>query len=305
MEIIVSAYQPGRQSREYHRLSSRERSKVIREVNRRFREETGIKRQLERTGPRDRELRHTWLRIRDTVMDEREKKQIEEDLEFQHEMFLYDLIDVVVSDMESEGWTRGAKLLEIWSSRPPAVAPRYSAAVTDVVTMDWVLGFSRAKEIFDKLVEERIWTNDASRERLAKMVKSKAAGASLGDLSLPATQVDPSWINSRSCTSGLNVDALTAALGAFVLQVAVAGTVTARAGAAATVSIDEVGVYVKDSFDFNGTQFLGFWGHRDTPVSNATFREWRTKFKQGGDFQVFSDIKRIKLKTPDRVTVSV
>lgn len=138
--MIVSTYQPGRQSREYHRLSRRERSKVIREVNRRFREETGIKRQLERAGPRDRELRHTWLRIRDTVMDEREKKQIEEDLEFQHEMFLYDLIDVVVSDMESEGWTQGAKLLEIWSSRPPAIAPRYSAAVTDVVTMDWVFG---------------------------------------------------------------------------------------------------------------------------------------------------------------------
>lgn len=301
----MSMYQPGRQSREYHRLSKRERSKVISEANRQFREETGVKRQLDRSGIGDRELRHTWLRIRDAVMSEREKKQIDEDLEFQHEMFLYDLIDVVVSDMEVEGWTRGAKLLEVWSSRLPSVAPKYSVAVTDVVTMDWILQFSRAKEVFDKLVSERIWTNDASRKRIARLVKSKTAGAKFGDLAMQATQVDPSWINSRPCTSGLNVDALTAALGAFVFQVAIAGTVTARAGAAVTVSIREVGVYVKDSFDFNGSQFLGFWGHRDTPVSNATFRDWRTKFKKGGDFQVFSDIKRIKRIPPDVVTVTV
>lgn len=301
----MSTYQPGRQSQEYHRLSKRERSKIISEVNRRFREQTGVNRQLARTGARDRELRHIWLQIRDTVMDEREQKQIAENLEFQYEMFLYDLIDVVISDMEMEGWTRGAKLLEIWSSRPPAVAPRYSAAVTDVITMDWVLQFPRAKHVFDTLVRERIWTNDASRERIAGLVKSKTTGAPLGNLSLPVTQVDPSWINSRPCTSGLNVDALTAALGAFTFQVAITGTVTARVGAVASVSIQEVGVYVKDSFDFNGPQFLGFWGHRDTPVNNATFRDWRAKFAKGGDFQVFSDVKRIKLAPPDLVAVTV
>jgi hypothetical protein len=303
--MIMSTYQPGWQSQEYHRLSKRQQSKIISEVNRRFREETGVKRQLERTGTRDRELRHTWLRIRDAVMDEREKKQVEEDLEFQYEMFLYDLIDVVISDMKMEGWTQGAKLLEIWASRPPAIEPKYSAAVTNVITMDWVLQFPRAKQVFDTLVRERIWTNDASRGQIAKLVKSQTTGAAFGDLSLPVTQVDSSWINSRSCTSGFNVDGLTAALGAFMFQVAVAGTVTTRVGASVTVSIREVGVYVKDSFDFNGSQFLGFWGHRDTPVNNAAFRDWRTKFSKGGDFEVFSDIKRIKLTTPDLVTVTV
>jgi len=301
----MSTYTPGTQSRDYHRLSKKEKSKVISEVNRRFREGSGVMRQLERTGARDRDLRHTWLRIRDAVMDEREKKEIEEDLAFQYEMFLFDLIDVVVSDMQSEGWTEGATLLETWASRPSAIATNYSAAVTNVITMDWVLQFPRAKEVFDTLVRERIWTNDASKKRLAALVASKASGVSFGDLSLPVTQVDPSWINSRNCTSGLTADALTAALGAFMFQVAVAGTVIARVGATATVSIREVGVYVKDSFDFNGSQFLGFWGHRDTPVGNATFNDWRTKFGKGGDFLVFSDVKRIKLDTPDLVSFTV
>jgi len=72
------------------------------------------------------------------------------------------------------------------------------------------------------------------------------------------------------------------------------------------VTITEVGVYVRDSFDFNDhSQFLGFWGHRDTPVNNATFREWRTKFSKGGDYEVFSDIKRVKLDSPHIVTVTV
>jgi hypothetical protein len=171
--------------------------------------------------------------------------------------------------------------------------------------MDWVLQFQRAKQVFDEIIRDRIWTNDASRQRIAKLIKSKPTGASFGDLSLRVTEVDPSWINSRSCTSGTNVDALTAALGAFLFQVAIAGTVTARVGAVVTVSISEVGVYVKDSFDFNQAQFLGFWGHRDTPVNNATFRDWRAKFAKGGDFLVFSDIKRIKLTSPDLVTVTV
>ena len=76
------------------------------------------------------------------------------------------------------------------------------------------------------------------------------------------------------------------------------------------VSITEVGVYVRDSFDFNGDQFLGYWDDSDNSVSilnplsgervsNESFRQWRTANNRGGDFLVFSDVKRTRLSAPD------
>jgi Family of unknown function (DUF6402) len=69
------------------------------------------------------------------------------------------------------------------------------------------------------------------------------------------------------------------------------------------IVINEIGIYVKDSFDFNGDQFLGVWGYRDDPINNSDFRQWRNDNHLGGDFQVFSDVKRIKLNPPDAVPI--
>ncbi len=40
-----------------------------------------------------------------------------------------------------------------------------------------------------------------------------------------------------------------------------------------------------------------------TSISNASFRDWRAKSGRGGDFLVFSDVKRLKLSTPDQFEV--
>jgi hypothetical protein len=97
----------------------------------------------------------------------------------------------------------------------------------------------------------------------------------------------------------LSFDALTGALGAFELKVAIAGKLLSIGGGEFQVSIEEVGIYVKDSFDFNGSQFLGFWGYRDDPINNDDFRQWRAENHAGGDFRVFSDVKRTRLTPPD------
>lgn len=61
------------------------------------------------------------------------------------------------------------------------------------------------------------------------------------------------------------------------------------------VEIGEVGIYVKDSYDFNGDQFLGFWDAKDnavsmfnpltgTSISNQDFRDWRKKIAKAVTF---------------------
>jgi len=296
-------YKPGWQSHEYHRLSRTQRAAISKEVDRLFREQTGVSRRLDPTSSKDLELRRKWLRIRDTVMDKREDEINEEIDAMRRDSILTEIPD----EMEWMGWKQAAQLLETWFERTPAITPNYSAAVTNIIKMDWVLQFGRAKVAYDQIFKERIWTNDASRRRMAAILKQKprVAGQLWGDLSKPVTTVDEEWINARPVSNGLNFDAMSGALGAFELQVAFAGSLLSIGSGEFQVSIEEIGIYVKDSFDFNGSQFLGFWGYRDDPINNDDFRQWRAQNNAGGDFRVFSDVKRTKLTTPDLVKGSL
>jgi hypothetical protein len=298
-------YIPGRLSEAYHSLPSTERAKVADEVDRRFSKQTGVTRSLDPTSATDLILRREWLRIRDEVMGERE---LEEDRERRRDEFVEDLVAIVLDDMTAKGWKEAVALLETWSKRPVAEKPKYTAPVTSVVKMDWVLGFSRAKSVYDAILKDRIWTNDASQKRIAAFLKAtpRTSGQAFGDLSRAVEKVDDEWINSRPVVGGLlDYDGLAGALGSFHLQVAVAGKLIWITPTGFQLAIEEVGIYAKDSFDFSSNDFLGFWGYRDDPVYDSDFRMWRTKHKAGGDFLVYSDIKRTKLTSPDLVTGSL
>ncbi len=298
-------YIAGAQSKEYYELSSAQRAVVQKEVDRRFREQTGITRQLDPTSAKDLELRRTWLRIRDEVMNDRESEEL------RHELDL-DGLTAIPEEMRFNGWEQGAQLLETWFERSPTTVPKYSAPVADVIKMNWVLQFARAKSVYDAILKDRIWKNDASLKRIAEILKGRVlpvTGQTLpfGDLARTAPVVDEQWINARPVQNGLAVDGLTAALGAFVFNVAIAARISRRSVVPGfqelVISIEEVGIYVKDSFDFEGSQFLGWWGYRDTDYYNSDFREWRIANHAGGDFRVYSDIKRIKLTSPDVVAI--
>jgi Family of unknown function (DUF6402) len=298
-------YKPGWLSREYRQLSRTQRVAVSHEVDRRFREQTGVGRRLDPTSSKDLELRRTWLRIRDAVVSMPGGEETPKEYLEREEMSRDSVLTSIPGEMEWEHWNQGAELLETWFERPRATAPSYSAPVTNVIKMDWVLQFDRTKSVYEKILKEKIWTNSASQKRMAEILKQKprSAGLQWGDLSKPVTDVDEGWINARPVLSGSSPDALAAALGSFELQVAIAGKVLSIGGGVFEVSIEEVGIYVKDSFDFNGDQFLGIWGYRDDPINNSDFRKWRADNHLGGDFRVFSDVKRVRLNPPDLVNV--
>jgi Family of unknown function (DUF6402) len=309
-ETMGKPYIAGEQSKEYYQLTKAQRTEVQQETDRRFREQTGITRPLDPTSPKDLELRRIWLRIRDDVINDRD------DAELRHESDLSGLT-AIPEEMRFNGWNEGAQVLETWFERPPTSSPNYTAPVTDIIKMNWVLRFPRAKEVYDAILRDRIWTNDASRNRMVELLKGKAIppeGLSLpfGNLSAPVPVVDQQWLNARPVQNGLSVDGLTAAVGAFVFNIAVAGKISSKplmrgmlGMRTVSVSIEEVGIYVKDSVDFEGQQFLGWWGYRDTDYYNSDFREWRVINHAGGDFWDYSDIKRIKLTTPDVITVTI
>ena len=108
-----------------------------------------------------------------------------------------------------------------------------------------------------------------------------------------------------------------------------------RHGKTVTVTIDHVGVFVRDSFDFNGDRDLGYWGRLDVALppkwivqdistgvisllggvdverappgvefamSNSVYRRYRRETGMGADFVIYSDVKSHGLIRPVRFT---
>jgi hypothetical protein len=232
-------------------------------------------------------------------------------------------ITAIPKIMRAKGWVNGATLLETWFARPPAIAPAYSAPVTDVIKLNWVLGFERAREVYDRLFAEKTYCNAAAKRELLELLRNRGwlpvAGGppiAFGQLDRPAADLKRDATQFGAVADGLvmkavrPLDDLVAALGNFAFRVNVAGTVAARPGGQYRVALSEVAVYVADSFDFEGDQPLGFWNEDNNtgaktalsggkPVANVTFRNWRAKNQKGGDFLVFSDVRRVKLTPPE------
>jgi hypothetical protein len=70
-------YKPGYMAAEYNRLSPHTRAAVNTEVDNRFRKQTGVMRKLDHNAPSDRAYVRDWLRIRDEVMTERLRYEVE------------------------------------------------------------------------------------------------------------------------------------------------------------------------------------------------------------------------------------
>jgi hypothetical protein len=245
--------------------------------------------------------------------------------------------------MRTMNWMNGARLLEIWFSRSSTTRPVYSAPYTTTIRMDsWALTFGRARQVYDRLLLERIWSNQPAKLVVARMLRRKGLlstqEVSFGRLSDPVPVQDADYVNERGAGTATSFDDLTAALGKFLFRVVVAGTVvpvpaaqgSAPRTAAFRVRVTEVGVYIRDSFDFEGNQSPGCWSDAQPPrfspiltpafgpgggavfmpqmiltsVGNRDFREWRQRNGRGGDFLVFSDMKRLRLTTPDEFIVS-
>lgn len=230
--------------------------------------------------------------------------------------------------MRHHSWNNGARLMDIWFSRPAATAPHYGAPDTATIKMDsWALTFPRARDVYDNIIREKIWSNPAGKREVGNMLRRKGllgrTNLAWNDFSLPIETLDADYVNFRTIGSYAygyydyysytEIDDMTAALGRFAFRVVVAGETT-PSGTTHDVAITKVGLYIKDSYDFNGDQDLGYWDDSDnsvsvinflsgTNVSNKSFRDHRAATNMGGDFIVFSDLKVVNLNPPDVFTL--
>jgi hypothetical protein len=209
--------------------------------------------------------------------------------------------------MRRKGWIKGATLMEEWFARSANDDASRGAPDTTTITMEWVLGFERARRVYDQMVQERVWVNGPAQREMAKRFRLTGQGVCFGAPRDDVVWLDRFYVQFRVAGSQLDpADDLKAALGRFTFRVAVAGDVTPKKnGGGYRVTIDTIGIYVRDSYDFDGFQPLGAWSDTDltgeialpftgaTEVYNSTFRDWRTKNHRGGDFLVYSDVRTL------------
>jgi hypothetical protein len=141
-----------------------------------------------------------------------------------------------------------------------------------------------------------------------------------GNLDAPVPNQDRDYVQQRAVSYYFSEmrkpNDMAVALGRFNLRCLVAGEIVPNPNRPEyMIVIKELGVYVRDSFDFNGDQPLGYW--RANPpyasgvepalnvveLSNFSYRKWRSANGEGGDFLVFSNLKRVPLNTPFRFIV--
>lgn len=239
--------------------------------------------------------------------------------------------------MQKTGCFVGAALMNRWfrgssytlsddqkSADPLAHLRSASAIESKIVTMQWALNYTRTFNVYSELrdiVEGRnrisfLASQDLLFKRLSRFNKIGKTETTFGESWLSTFQRHQELsINSRQVSATLKAQALDptddlyCALGAFGIHLTASGKVKPvnKGGATHEVHIEKFGYFIRDTYDFNGSQPLGFWsydGVTKTPrigssyVDNGSFQQWRNKHNKGGDFIVYSDVKWQVLRTP-------
>ena len=211
--------------------------------------------------------------------------------------------------MRARGYNTGAYMMERWFSGYPNDKPLNGIVETTTVKMDWVLGFARARSVYDEMIRQKIWCNPPAQQVIIERLKAHGKFTdkfeTFGDFSRPAPTMEKhDYINSRPMVTDKlldPIDDLFATLGSFEMRMVAKGTVQPKGNGKYRITIKEVGVFVRDSYDFNTNQTLGYWDVNTnsvgktslsgTEVTNAHFRAWRQANNKGCDFLIFSDVK--------------
>lgn len=203
------------------------------------------------------------------------------------------------------------------SDRPLRVVP---------IKMRWVLTFDRASDMLDDISQPSVFAEEPARSVLIANInkvfkQANSDTVQFGNLSATGRALEDEYVNYRALSKyhAYELDELTAALGLFTFYVIPSGTAS-RDARTVSVSINRIGIYLRDSFDFNGEQFLGVWRLPDTvltdppggqidalrlyprcstsmfEMTNSAYRKYRGRTGYGEDFLVYSDVYQLDLK---------
>lgn len=243
-----------------------------------------------------------------------------------------EMIRAIPDAMRQMGWHVSAALMDRWLRTPAWSMPEWwkgkygpdprviAASQVDnrIVRAAWAMSRPRMRE---KVIELRgKMANTPAREELRRKLSELPWGSrtrltfgSRGDDALTLDRTCQS--NSVRAGSPMDtMDDMYGALGRFTVKVALIGEATRTGHGKFSLKVTDAGFYIRDTYDFNGPQFLGVWsrsgalgkvktamnvvgngltfqwGRPAGHVSNEDFDVYRRATGFGGDFIVYSDV---------------
>ena len=239
--------------------------------------------------------------------------------------------------MDFCGKPMGAKAMRRWLSRSARAmtlaekrgdAPSPGDLIeTDLIKLDWVLRYPAAVDAYRSLLRSDWLTRMAARRTLLNRIKRSPGGFTPGSHVMDTRNVPAlhrQWQFQRMAVGGLGrslktflegTDDLFAALGDFQFYAAPARMVITAHKDYTEIYIPQVAIYLRDTYDFYGEQYLGHWNSQGSalypglrgaisihtgevdkwsiyfPISNRVFRAWQKRKGSGGDYIIFSDAR--------------
>lgn len=243
------------------------------------------------------------------------------------------LIKSIPMAMRNMGWTVSAQLIERWLQAPAWVLPRswkqYETSPREIpfthiekqlVRMSWAMSHQRVQEAKSALLAKM--TNDPAQRNLGKKLSAanleRGKWTAFGSKHYPVLDLERVHQSNFTTFGRLSdpMDDLYGSLGEATLKVALIGLVMRHEAAERfTFKVTDAGFYIRDTYDFNGDQYLGAWAkdrvlslaqtalnfprrdqaHRGSPVpithvTNSHFDSYRRATGFGGDFVIYSNV---------------
>lgn len=255
------------------------------------------------------------------------------------------------------GWRVAAKAMEKWFDLPgremtttEKASPNFKLSslpsdyvVSDLIQWSWLDRFESIRQSYNSI--NSILNTPNAKTELARLCKQQlpALLTATGNASSRSTNttfrplrignnpiaIHDDWqfqFTRVGYTPG-SLDELYGSLGNFAIYAALTkGQIEPvpnhlpASSSGYRLRVQEVGIYVKDTFDFIGPQYLGHWNNKGMginiaagignamnqelkltnisrlgiiyPVGNEHYRQYRTLTNKGGDYYLLSDIKR-------------
>lgn len=193
--------------------------------------------------------------------------------------------------MAANNLTTGAKVMRRWFSLDSHNNPLTAAPQFDLVNMAFVRGFPGPRENLDDAIAQKRWMTDNAKKEIVRTLRKRGKLNTTGSRTFyfdniannnPTAFPQSRWESVDSdhiqyVTAGNTygpIDDFKATLGRATIRFLVAGSVTVG-DTSIDVSLDRVGLYLRDSYDFNDdadawfSQFLGYWEAHENYVGRA------------------------------------
>lgn len=227
------------------------------------------------------------------------------------------MIDKTEEQKDKQGWIYLKQMFEKWL-RSDALSVESSSLDYDkakILSFDWFNQFERFVEVKQDLIDNCL--NDKGQTSLINILKENGYFDNPREfdfINVSYKEKDRFYFNQRSVdeldVSLKPIDGLSIAMGNFVINAVAKGVVEKQANGSFLITVEQIGLYVKDKFNFVGINFYLCWSYKDKDFSpykkykdnyhwltNNEFNQFRKNLNKGEDFLIFSDVEKESIST--------